>query len=123
MDNEELLHIVLKGLPREYHPLCLAICTRTEQLSFGELHALLHAEEKQLRDSIQSNKNSTITMAMFTSGGKKSQNSSQAQFYVNNSFNEQGRGRSNQSSQNSFHQGSNSQYQNQFTRSEGRPSC
>ena len=28
---------------------------------------------------------------MFTSGGQKSQNSSQAQFYVNNNFNQQGR--------------------------------
>ena len=91
MDNEELLHIVLKGLPREYHPLCSAICTRTEQLSFDEVHALLHAEEKQLQDSIQSNKNSAITMAMFTSGCQESQNSSQAQFYVNNNFNQQGR--------------------------------
>ena len=122
MDNEELLHIVLKGLPREYHPLCSAICTRTEQLSFDEVHALLHAEEKQLQDSIQSNKNSAITMAMFTSGGQKSQNSSQAQFYVSNNFNQQGREVDLISPQNSFHRGSNSQYQNQFTRSEGRPS-
>ena len=60
VDNEELLHIVLKGLPREYHPLCSAIHTRTEQLSFDELHALLHVEEKQLQDSIQSNKNSAL---------------------------------------------------------------
>uniref|UniRef100_A0A2N9HT16 Reverse transcriptase Ty1/copia-type domain-containing protein n=1 Tax=Fagus sylvatica TaxID=28930 RepID=A0A2N9HT16_FAGSY len=37
IDNEELLHIILKGLPREYSPFCSAIRTRNELVSFEEI--------------------------------------------------------------------------------------
>ena len=41
IDNEELLHIILKGLPREYGPFCSAIRTRNEPVSFEEIMVLL----------------------------------------------------------------------------------
>ena len=45
IDNEELLHIILKGLPREYSPFCSAIRTRNEPVSFEEIIVLLQTEE------------------------------------------------------------------------------
>ena len=41
IDNEEMLHIILKGLPREYGAFCSAIKTRNEPVSFEEIMVLL----------------------------------------------------------------------------------
>ena len=41
IDNEELLHIILKGLPREYSPFSSAIRTRNDLVSFEEIMVLL----------------------------------------------------------------------------------
>lgn len=39
--NKDLLHMVLKELPKEYNDLCFVIHSRNEHLLFDELHALL----------------------------------------------------------------------------------
>ena len=45
VDDEELLHIILKGLLKEYNPFCSAIRTRSDALEDLEL---LHSESNQL---------------------------------------------------------------------------
>ena len=51
LDDEELLHIAIKGLPKEYNAFRSAICTRSTQVSFDELTTLLGAKEESLNDS------------------------------------------------------------------------
>ena len=51
LDDEELLHIAIKGLPKEYNAFGSAIRTRSIQVSFDELTTLLGAEEESLNDS------------------------------------------------------------------------
>lgn len=41
LDDEELLHVALKGLPREFGPFCSTIWTRNWPLNFEEFHTLL----------------------------------------------------------------------------------
>ncbi len=51
IDNEEILHIVLKGLPHEYHAFNTAIRTRNDATSFEDIHVLLTTEEQSLKNS------------------------------------------------------------------------
>ena len=53
MDDEELLHITLKGLPKEYNAFKLAIRTKSTHLSFDELSTMLNAEEESLCDGFE----------------------------------------------------------------------
>ncbi len=53
IDNEELLHIALNGLPKEFHALCWAIKTRKESHSW-KLRALLQVEEQSMNKLAQS---------------------------------------------------------------------
>ena len=55
IDNEELLHIALKGLPKEFHALCWAIKGRKESQSW-KLRALLQVEEQSMNKLAQSYK-------------------------------------------------------------------
>lgn len=41
--DEELLHIALKGLPKDFNSFRSAICTRSTELTFDELTTLLNA--------------------------------------------------------------------------------
>ena len=41
--DEELLHIALKGLPKDFNSFRSAICTRSTQLTFDKLTTLLNA--------------------------------------------------------------------------------
>jgi hypothetical protein len=92
IDNEELLHIILKGLPREYSPFCSAIRTRNEPVSFEEIMVLLQTEEQSISDVSDSGKD-LHSMALFASATANNKNSnSQSSFYVNNSQS-RGRGR------------------------------
>lgn len=43
IDDEELLHIALKGLPKDFNSFRSAIRTRSTQLTFDELTTLLNA--------------------------------------------------------------------------------
>ena len=45
LDDEELLHVAIKGLPKEFNAFRSAIRTRSTKLSFDELTTLLNAEE------------------------------------------------------------------------------
>jgi hypothetical protein len=56
VNNEEILHIVLKGLPYEYHAFCTAIRTRNDATSFEDVHVLLTAKEHSLKNSIDLSK-------------------------------------------------------------------
>ena len=125
VDNDELLHIVPKGLPREYHPLCFSnshhnwttffwwvtCCFMLKRRSFMILYNLARTVPLLwlcLPLVVKSPKIHLKHSSMWTIA------------LINKAV---GRGRSNQSSQNSFQRGTNSESQNQFTRSEGRPSC
>lgn len=54
IDDEELLHITIKGLPREYYAFRSAIRTRSTLLSLDELSTLLNVEEKSLNKTLDS---------------------------------------------------------------------
>nr|POE48571.1 hypothetical protein CFP56_65390 [Quercus suber] len=60
--DEELLHIILDGLPSEYDSFSSAIRTRSDVLSIKELNVLLNAEEKVIKK--RSNTVDSASMAM-----------------------------------------------------------
>ena len=62
VDDEELLHIAIKGLPKEFNVFRSAIRTRSTQLSFDELSTLLNAKEESLNDGLEV-KDSIFAMA------------------------------------------------------------
>uniref|UniRef100_A0A2N9EGE1 Integrase catalytic domain-containing protein n=1 Tax=Fagus sylvatica TaxID=28930 RepID=A0A2N9EGE1_FAGSY len=51
VDDEDLLHVVLKGLPPEYDPFCSAMRTRDRVISCEELHVLLTSEEESKKNA------------------------------------------------------------------------
>ena len=53
VDDEELLHIAIKGLPKKYNAFRSAIRTRSTQLSFDELSTMLNAEEESLNEGLE----------------------------------------------------------------------
>ncbi|XP_023922287.1 uncharacterized protein LOC112033743 [Quercus suber] len=85
IDDEELLHITFKGLPKEFNAFRSAIRTRNTKLSFDELSTMLNAEEESLNDGLNI-KDSIFAMAATTP--KPSGNFNQNQF-------NRGRGRGN----------------------------
>ena len=62
VDDEELLHIVLDGLPSTYDSFSSAIRSRSDVLSVEELNALLNAEERVIKK--RSNGVDQFSMAM-----------------------------------------------------------
>uniref|UniRef100_A0A2N9F808 Uncharacterized protein n=1 Tax=Fagus sylvatica TaxID=28930 RepID=A0A2N9F808_FAGSY len=88
-DPEELLHVILKGLPKEYAPFASAIRTRDGILPLEKLSVLLQTEEQSLHEASDPFSNSAL--AMFVSNNKPSTG-----FNNNQSFN-RGRGRNNYS--------------------------
>ena len=52
IDDKELLHITIKGLPREYNAFRPAIRTRSTLLSFDELSTLLNSTKEEAKDII-----------------------------------------------------------------------
>ena len=69
-DPEELLHVILKGLPKEYASFASAIRTRDGILPLEKLHVLLQTEEQSLNEASDPLSNSTL--AMFVSNNKPS---------------------------------------------------
>lgn len=63
IDDEEVLHIDLKGLLAEYHSFSTSMRTKSESVSFEEVHALLSTEEDLLKN-IQELSKDTSLMAM-----------------------------------------------------------
>ena len=65
VDDEELVHITLKGLPKEYNAFRSAIRTRSTLLSFDELSIMLNAKEESLNEGSEI-KDSIFAMAATT---------------------------------------------------------
>uniref|UniRef100_A0A2N9H8A2 Integrase catalytic domain-containing protein n=1 Tax=Fagus sylvatica TaxID=28930 RepID=A0A2N9H8A2_FAGSY len=72
VDNEELLHMILKGLPKEFAPFASAIRTRDNNISFEKLSVLLQTEEQSMAVASESFSNSAL--AMFVSNNHKPNN-------------------------------------------------
>ena len=70
VEDEELLHIVLDGLPTEMYPFCTTMRTRNEPIGLEELHVLINAEEKSLKNNSDSSKESIQHLAMLGTGPK-----------------------------------------------------
>lgn len=68
IENEEMLYIVSKGLPKEYNLFSPTIRIRNEILAFGQLQVLLEAEETSLRGDKCKDR---YTMAMLATAGHK----------------------------------------------------
>ena len=66
LDDEELLHIALDGLPSEYDSFSSAIRTRSDVLSIEELNTLLNSEEKVIKKRSKANvvDPNSVAMAM-----------------------------------------------------------
>ena len=129
IDNEELLHIILKGLPNEYALFASAIRTRDEILSLEKLSVLLQTEEQSMKEGSDPLMNSIL--AMFVSNTNKPNTGFNGNPSYGNPIYNRGRGR------NSFQRGRGGrshnftpsqppyQHQNQaspWARSE-RPTC
>jgi hypothetical protein len=139
IDNEEILHIVLKGLPHEYHAFGTAIRTRNDATSFEDIHVLLTAEEQSLKSTIElskehahmamlanANRNNTLFSSQGNRGhGRNSFNRGRGRNFHNNS----GRGGYNNAGNNSSGNagslgGFNNHYNSSPTQSYNqRPSC
>ena len=63
LDDEELLHVAIKGLPKEFSAFRSAIRTRSTKISFDELATLLNAEEESLNEGMEF-KGSTFAMVV-----------------------------------------------------------
>ena len=89
VDNEELICIVLRGLPREFAHFCSAIRTRSDPISYEQLAIMLQSEEQAMTDHMDS---VSHNLAMFASNGKANgSTSNQSQNHGSN----RGRGRNN----------------------------
>ena len=65
LDDEELLHVAIKGLPKEFNAFRFAIRTRSTILSFDELATLLNVEKESLNEGIEI-KDSIFAMSVNT---------------------------------------------------------
>ena len=87
VDDEELLHIILDGLPSEYDSISSAIRTRSDVFSVEELNVLLNAEERV----IKKRSNTVDSTSMAVAAKFHSQGFQQGKGGRNN--NQRGRGR------------------------------
>lgn len=97
IDNEELLHIVLKGLSKEFAPFASAIRTRDNTISFEKLLVLLQIKEQSMTET--SNPFYNFALAMFVSNNQKPYIGFNGGFNSNQGYNK-GRG-----GRNSFNRG------------------
>uniref|UniRef100_A0A2N9GMN9 Jacalin-type lectin domain-containing protein n=1 Tax=Fagus sylvatica TaxID=28930 RepID=A0A2N9GMN9_FAGSY len=102
IDDEEMLHMVLKGLPKEYSSFNSAIRTRDDSLTFEKLFILLQTEEISINESSEINS----ALAMFVSNTNRQNNG-------NSNFNRGSQGSPSQGAQSAFH----SQNSNAFNKS------
>ena len=128
VDDEELLHITLKGLPKEYHAFKSAIRTRSTLLSFDELSTMLNVEEESLNEGSDV-KDTIFAMAATAppkpnnNGFNPSSNRGRGRGNYNNRGGRGGTSSSHQSSQfNQFNQFHQPQPNSNGVRSE-RPIC
>jgi hypothetical protein len=64
VDDEDLLHVVLKGLTPEYDSFCSAMRTRDRVISCEELHVLLTSEEESKKNTKHTTSSDLPHMAM-----------------------------------------------------------
>ena len=64
IDDEKLLHVVMKGLPLEYDAFCSAMRTKERSISCEELHVLLTSEEESKKNSRGMSSDNIPHMAM-----------------------------------------------------------
>uniref|UniRef100_A0A2N9IPP4 Integrase catalytic domain-containing protein n=1 Tax=Fagus sylvatica TaxID=28930 RepID=A0A2N9IPP4_FAGSY len=94
VDNEELLHMILKGLPKEFAPFASAIKTRDDIISFEKLSVLLQTEEQSMTEASDPFSNSAL--AMFVTNNQKPHTGFNGGFNGNQDYNK-GRGGRNSS--------------------------
>uniref|UniRef100_A0A2N9J670 Integrase catalytic domain-containing protein n=1 Tax=Fagus sylvatica TaxID=28930 RepID=A0A2N9J670_FAGSY len=63
IDDEEMLHMVLKGLPKDYSSFNSAIRTRDDSLTFEKLSVLLQTEELSINESSELNSSLAICLS------------------------------------------------------------
>ena len=90
MDSEELICIVLQGLPKDFAHFCSAVHTRSEPITYEQLSIMLQSEEQAMAKNLDSFSHS---LAMFAFGNKNS-NSSHPQSH-NHGGSNKGRGKNN----------------------------
>uniref|UniRef100_A0A2N9IJB8 GAG-pre-integrase domain-containing protein n=1 Tax=Fagus sylvatica TaxID=28930 RepID=A0A2N9IJB8_FAGSY len=56
IDDEEIPHIVLQGLPSDFHSFTSAMLTKNEAVRFEELHTLMKTEEDLLKSAMDNSK-------------------------------------------------------------------
>uniref|UniRef100_A0A2N9HG82 Reverse transcriptase Ty1/copia-type domain-containing protein n=1 Tax=Fagus sylvatica TaxID=28930 RepID=A0A2N9HG82_FAGSY len=71
IDDEEILHIVLQGLPSDFHSFTSEMLTKNEPVLFEELHILMKTEEDLLKSSMDNTKEISH-MAMAATAGSQS---------------------------------------------------
>ena len=72
VDNEELICIVLRGIPRDFAHFCFAIHTRSDPITYEQLAIMLQSEEQAIMEHSDSIPHS---LAMFASNSKPNGNS------------------------------------------------
>lgn len=132
LDDEELLHIAIKVLPKEYNAFRFAICTRSIQLIFDELATMLNAKEESLNEGLKI-KDPTFAMVMSSNQRPNSSNNYNQSYNQpynnsrgrnNNNSNREGRGRGSPSQPNQFSNQCNHFSRNQSSSSRfERPTC
>lgn len=84
IDDERILHIVLQGLPSEFHSFTYAMLTKNESVRFEELHNLMKTEEDLLKSAMDNSKEiSLMAMAANKVPSSNFNNSSPTQFNGN----------------------------------------
>ena len=89
VDNEELICIVLRGLPKDFAHFCSAIRTRNDPISYEQLSIMLQSEEQAMMEVSESVPHS---LAMYASNFKPNGNGGNSQ---SNQGSTRGRGRNN----------------------------
>ena len=91
IDDEEILHLVLQGLPTDFHAFTSAMLTKNEPVRFEELHTLMKTEEDLLKSASDNSKE--LTHMAMAANKSSSSNFSSSTAPVNNHFNShRGRG-------------------------------
>ena len=67
VEDEELLHIILDGLPQEYYSFSSTVQTKDDPIGYEQIHVLLTYEEKSLKHASELIKD-PVHMAMIGTG-------------------------------------------------------
>lgn len=94
-DDEELLHIALKGLSKDFNSFKSAIRTRSAQLTFDELITLLNAKEESLTESVEIKDSFALATANYRPPNANFNNSNQSRGRGSGNSSRGGRGRGN----------------------------